>query len=560
MSIAPASEASATGGAPRDEIYPRLASDQIASLERIGRERALRAGEVLFEQGTADAPFYLVLEGAVEVFLPAGPDADRVLAVHHAGEFIGDVDLLAGRATVVSARAREAARVLEVERDHLRAALQRDPELGDVVLRALILRRHELLAQGRGDLVLVGSRHSAATLRLREFLTRNGRPHAYLDVDDDPAVQELLDRHQVGRDDIPVLICGGQRILKRPTFELVAECCGMSRLNAAVVRDLIVIGAGPAGLAAAVYAASEGLDVLVLESVAPGGQAGTSSRIENYLGFPTGLSGQELADRAFAQAEKFGAAVSIARTAAGLGCADRPFRIALTGGQEVQARSVAIASGVQYRKPAIPDLERFEGAGVYYAATPIEAKLCAREAVAIVGGGNSAGQAAVFLGRIASRVDILVRGPGLADSMSRYLIQRIEEAPNIVVRTRTEIVAAEGQRALERVICEEKTTHRRETLEVRHVFVMTGADPHTDWLKEFVALDPKGFIKTGHDLGRDDLDAAHWPLGRAPRHFETSVPHVFAVGDVRAGSVKRVAAAVGEGSACVQLVHQSLAD
>ena len=332
----------------------------------------------------------------------------------------------------------------------------------------------------------------------------------------------------------------------------------MNQVNEEVLRDLVVIGAGPAGLAAAVYAASEGLDVLVVESSAPGGQAGSSSRIENYLGFPTGISGHLLASNALVQAEKFGAELVVARTAVQLRCERRPYRVDIGSGHTVQARTVIIATGVQYRKPDIPNRLRFEGLGVYYGATQVEANFCQGEDVIVVGGGNSAGQAAVFLSSVGRRVNVLVRGPSLAESMSRYLIRRIEETSNITLRTRMRIEALEGDARLERVTWRDGAGQHT-TVDVGHVFLMTGADPNTAWLSKCVAMDAKGFVKTGPELLPGDLTAAHWPLARAPLLFETTLPGVFAVGDVRAGSVKRVAAAVGEGSVCVQLVHKVLA-
>jgi len=421
------------------------------------------------------------------------------------------------------------------------------------------LRRVGLLADGHGDATLIGSSHSADTLRLREFLTRNGHPHAYLDVERDKSVQELLDRFHVAVSDVPVLICRGDLVLKNPTNAEVAECFGFNRaLDPAKLRDVVVVGAGPAGLAAAVYAASEGLDVLVLETNAPGGQAGTSSKIENYLGFPTGISGEALAGRAITQAQKFGAEISVARTAERLVCdSKKTYEIGLSDGSVVHARTVIVATGVRYRKLELPNLQRFEGVGIHYGATHIEAQLCRDEEVIVVGGGNSAGQAAVFLSGHARHVHMLVRSGGLTETMSRYLIRRIEEIPNITLRTRTEVVALEGEDRLQGV----RWRGPDGTIEVRpisHVFLMTGGAPHTDWLDGCVARDEKGFVKTGSDLLHDDLVA--WPMPRAPHLLETNRPGVFAVGDVRSGSVKRVASAVGEGSICVQLVHRTLAE
>jgi thioredoxin reductase (NADPH) len=497
----------------------------------------------------------VVLEGEIEIL----SDRDAVITIHRPGNFSGDVDLIAGHPAVVRARARSAGRVLEIPADRARSLVQTDPELSQIFLRAFILRRALLMTQNLGSVVLIGSRHSAGTLTLQEFLTRNNQPYTYLDADQDPGVQRTLERFGVGVDDVPVVVCSGKTVLKKPTIEQVADCLGLSHLSRNVVRDLVVIGAGPAGLAAAVYGASEGLDVLVLETTAPGGQAGSSSRIENYLGFPTGVSGQELASSALLQAQKFGAEFVVARTAMELECGAGLYRIRLGGGVSVAARAVVIATGVRYRKPEIPNLARFEGVGVYYGATQVEALLCQGEDVAVVGGANSAGQAAVFLSEAPRNVTMLVRREGLSETMSRYLVRRIEETPNIALKTGTRIVALEGTGSLESVTwCD--SAGKTSTAPIRHVFMMTGANPNTDWLKSSVALDEKGFVKTGPELSPSDLAASEWPLSRSPLLFETNRPRVFAVGDVRAGSVKRVAAAVGEGSVCIQLVHKVLAE
>jgi thioredoxin reductase (NADPH) len=371
-------------------------------------------------------------------------------------------------------------------------------------------------------------------------------------------VQTLLDRFQVDPSEIPVLICRCVTVLRNPTNVEIADCLGFNdAIDRTHVRDLIVVGAGPSGLAAAVYGASEGLDVLVLEAGAPGGQAGTSSRIENYLGFPTGISGGELTGRAYSQAQKFGAQILIAKGATELTCERRPYTISIDVESRVPARALIIASGAEYRRPALENLSRFENGGVYFGATVMEAQLCAGEEVIVVGGGNSAGQAAVFLAQTARRVHVLVRADGLAATMSRYLIRRIEEHPAIEVHRRTEVVALEGADHLDRVSWRDGTG-RVETHAIRHVFVMMGAVPNTRWLDGCVALDDKGFIKTGSDLSREDLAAARWPLARPPYLLETSLPGVFAVGDVRAGSIKRVASAVGEGSIAVSFVHRVL--
>ena len=540
--------------ANQDEIFPTLTPEQVGRIAPFAREKTFADGASLWDQGHRNNPMFVVVEGEIAIL----SGTDHLVTVHHPGAFSGDVDLFSGRPTVVRGQARGTTRVLELGHDQLRRLVQTDAELSEIFLRAFILRRIALMARGHGNAVLIGSRHSAGTLAIQEFLTRNNQPYAYLDVDLDAEVQATLDSFGVGVGDVPVFICRGERVLKKPTTDEVGECLGLNQVNEEVLRDLVVIGAGPAGLAAAVYAASEGLDVLVVESSAPGGQAGSSSRIENYLGFPTGISGHLLASNALVQAEKFGAEFVVARTAVRLGCERLPYRVDIGGGHAVQARTVIIATGAQYRKPDIPDLGRFEGLGVYYGATQVEANFCEGEDVIVVGGGNSAGQAAVFLSAHGRAVNVLVRGPGLAESMSRYLIRRIEETPNITLRTRMRIEALEGDARLERVRWRDGEG-RRTTVDIGHVFLMTGADPNTAWLRDCVAMDAKGFVKTGPELLPGDLAAAQWPLARAPLLFETTLPGVFAVGDVRAGSVKRVAAAVGEGSVCVQLVHKVLA-
>jgi thioredoxin reductase (NADPH) len=454
---------------------------------------------------------------------------------------------------------REPGEVIELDREHLLALVQTDSELSEVIMRAFILRRVELIAHGFGDVVLIGSSHCVGTLRVKEFLTRNGHPYTYVDLDRDSDVQGLLDRFHITAQDVPVLICRGELVLRRPTNREIAECLGFNAtIDATLLRDLVIVGAGPAGLAAAVYAASEGLDVLLIETNAPGGQAGSSSKIENYLGFPTGISGQALAARAYTQAQKFGAQAVVAQSATNLLGEHKPYTVEIDGVTRIAARTVIIATGAAYRKPEIENLPRFEGIGVYYGATFMEAQLCAGEEVIVVGGGNSAGQAAVFLAQAARCVHMLVRSDSLADSMSRYLIRRIEENPAIVLRTRTEIKALEGDNHLERVSWRNSGTGESESRAIRHVFLMTGAVPATAWLDGSISRDAKGFIKTGPDLSPDDLNEACWPPGRLPHLLETSRPGVFAVGDVRAGSIKRVASAVGEGSIAIAFVHQVL--
>lgn len=545
--------------ARRERLFPRLAEGELERISQCGTRRRVEAGEILFDQGERNTHFFVVLSGALEVVRPTERGTEETIRVHGPGEFSGEVDMLLGRPSVARGRMREAGEVVAVNRDRLRQLVVVDPELSDLVMRAFILRRAMLIEHQQGDVVLVGSKHSAETLRLREFLTRNGHPHTYLDVESDAGVRELLERFGVAVADIPVVVCRGQTVLRRPSNQALAGTIGLTAdLDTRAPRDVVVIGAGPAGLAAAVYAASEGLNVLVLEAEGPGGQASRSSRIENYLGFPTGLSGEELAGRAFTQAAKFGAEFSIAHSAARLDGGTRPYSVGVDGGHVARARAVVIACGARYRRLDLQELERFEGAGVYYAATHLEAQLCRGEEVAVVGGANSAGQAAVFLSQRVRQVHMLVRSDGLADTMSDYLVRRIEETRNITLHTRTDVVALEGNDQLERVRWRDNRTGAVETRPIRHLFLMIGAVPNTQWLAGCLELDDKGFIKTGGDLGRDELSRAGWTLARPPHSLESSRPGVFAVGDARSGSVKRVASGVGEGAASVQLIHKTL--
>jgi thioredoxin reductase (NADPH) len=545
-----------------EQTFPTLTPAQIARLAAHGRVRRVEPGEALVNAGEQNSRFFVVTAGRIEV-LRQSQAGEELVTVHQPGQFSGEIAMLSGRRGFVTIRAPEAGEVIEIGRDQLLSLVQSDSELSDILMRAFILRRVEMIAHGIGDVAVVGSMHSPATLRIREFLARNGHPHAYIDLDTDPAAQSLLDHFHVGIDHVPVVICRGTSVLRNPTNREIAECLGFNEaIDQTHVRDVVVVGAGPAGLAAAVYGASEGLDVLVIESNAPGGQAGASSKIENYLGFPTGIPGHELAGRAYTQAQKFGAQVIIAKGATRLSCDRKPYALEIEDGSRVKARAVIIATGAQYRKLSrVPNPSQFDGAGVYYGATFFEAQLCGTDEVIVVGGGNSAGQAAVFLANTSRRVHLVVRADGLAESMSRYLIRRIEETPSIVLHAHTEITALEGNPAgtvLERVGWQDTRTGTGETLEIRHVFVMTGAAPNTGWLDGCVTLDGTHFIKTGPDLSPEDLLSAHWPLARVPHLLETSLPGVFAVGDVRCGNVKRVASAVGEGSIAVSFVHRVL--
>jgi thioredoxin reductase (NADPH) len=540
-----------------EQIFPKLTPAQIRRIAARGRMRTVEHGEVLYEQGDSAAPFFVVVTGELEVVRPSGT-IETLVTVHRSGQFSGEVGTLSGRRTLFRVRAIKPGKVIELDRQHMLVLLQSDAELGEILTRAFILRRVELVAAGVGDVVLIGSAHSADTLRIKEFLIRNGHPYSYIDLEHDPDVQNLLDSFHLAASEIPVVICRGKIVLRNPSKQQIADCLGFNEsIDQTQVRDLVVIGAGPSGLAGAVYGASEGLDVLVLETSSPGGQAGASSKIENYLGFPTGISGQELAARAYHQAQKFGAEILIAKGTR-LVCDSKPYIVEVENGARIPARTVMIATGAEYRRPPLKNLSQFEGAGVYYGATFVEAQLCIGEEVIVVGGGNSAGQAAVFLAETTKRVHMLVRSAGLAESMSRYLIRRIEETATIVLRPYSEISVFEGDDHLELVRWQNSQTGQTEEHKIRHVFVMTGADPNTSWLNGCVALDAKGFIKTGPDLSPENLSVAHWPIARQPYLLETSLPGVFAVGDVRGGSIKRVASAVGEGSIAISLVHKVL--
>ena len=546
----------------RTQAFPVLTAAQIARVRPGSKLRKVKPGEILFQPGDTEVPFFVLLSGNMEIVQPdlAG---ERPITTHGPGEFTGEITMISGQRCLVRGRVTEAGEFLEISGDGLRSLVARDAELSEVFMRAFILRRLALISRGLGTVIVMGSRHSAQTLRLREFLSRNSHPYTYIDLDTDKTSQELLDRFAVQLADVPVVVCRGQTVLRNPSTQKLADCLGFNvSIDTSKVRDVIIVGAGPSGLAAAVYAASEGLDALVIETDAPGGQAGSSSKIENYLGFPTGVSGEELAARAIAQAQKFGAKMMVGHGVVRLNCGRRPYEVVLDNGSVIPARAVIISTGAQYKKPGLANLKKFEGQGIYYGATYTESQLCGDEDVIVVGGGNSAGQAAVFLSQTAHKVYMLVRSGGLSDTMSRYLIQRITENPAIELHSRTEIVDLEGDTRLERVTWRDGATGETSTHEIRHVFLMTGASPRTEWLKGCLALDDKGFILTGRDLdaAAGFAPTAAWPLSRLPQMLETSLPGVFAVGDVRSGNVKRVASAVGEGAIAVHLVHRALAE
>lgn len=543
------------------QAFPILTQAQLDRARPYGKVRPVQAGEVLFEPGWQGMPCFVVLSGKLDIAM-LGLSGEQVFVTYGPGQFSGEVVLISGGRALSRGRVSEPGEFLEISADALRQLIAKDAELSDIFMRAFLVRRLALISEGLGNVVILGSRHSSDTLRLREFLTRNGHPHKYVDLDSDKGSQELLDRFGVKLEDIPVVICSGANVLRNPTNQKLAECLGFSgRVDQSRIYDVAIVGAGPAGLAAAVYAASEGLNAVVIESEFPGGQAGASSKIENYLGFPMGISGQDLAGRAVVQAEKFGARMMIGEKVAKIRCDEQPYQLTLENGSLIETRSIVVATGAQYNKPNVANLNQFEGRGVYYAATFMEAQLCTGEEVIVIGGGNSAGQAAVFLSETVGKVHMLVRGKELSSTMSRYLIQRIVENPVIELRFQTEIVAMEGASQLERVTWLDRATGEESVHDIRHVFVMAGASPRTDWLRGCLALDEQGFILTGRDLD-PVLDRAplKWPLSRPPQMLETSLPAVFAVGDIRSSNVKRVASAVGEGSISIHLVHRALSE
>lgn len=542
------------------QAFPVLTETQIKRLRPSGKVRKVAVGDILFEPGDTEVPFFVLLSGKMEIVQPT-ITGEREIVTHHPAGFTGEITMISGQRCLVRGRVTEAGEFLEISAEDFRSFIAKDAELSEIFMRAFILRRLALISKGSGNVILMGSRHCSGTLRLREFLSRNAYPYNYIDLDSDKTSQELLDRFKVELKDVPIVICNGVTVLRNPSPTELADCLGFNAsINKSQIRDVIIVGAGPSGLAAAVYAASEGLDVLVIENEAPGGQAGSSSKIENYLGFPTGVSGQELASRALTQAQKFGAKMMVAHSVVQLNCKQRPYEVVLDNGNALSARSVVISTGAQYKKPNIANLKQFEGRGVYYGATFIEAQLCENEDVVVIGGANSAGQAAVYLAQTARKVYMLVRSE-LSETMSRYLIHRITGNPQIELHQHTEIAGMEGNGELSRVSWIDRDTGKTTTRDIKHVFVMTGASPRTNWLKGCVVMDEKGFIMTGRDLDSSaDFIQAAWPLTRPPQMLETSLPGVFAVGDVRSGNVKRVASAVGEGAIAIHLVHRALAE
>jgi thioredoxin reductase (NADPH) len=535
---------------------PTLNREHIERIRSVAQLRSMRSGEVLYEPSCPDIPLFVVLDGTVSISR-TGED-DKILAVREPGQFTGEMSVISGSRSLLTARVTKDGAVLELTREKVLSLMAKDTELGDILMGAFVARRLLMIQLGEGNVVLFGTKSSARTLALREFLTRNGHPFTYNDIDAESCDGELMEKLAVRNGEIPVVYCNRRYVLRNPSIAELTACLDLNINIDKGVRDVLVIGAGPAGLAAAVYAASEGLKTLVIEKSAPGGQAGSSSKIENYLGFPTGLSGQELANRSIAQAQKFGAQLMVAQSVVHIDSSRQPYKVILESGLKFNARSIVIATGAQYARLPVEEAEAFTGRGVYYNATYMEAQLCDSEEIAVVGGGNSAGQAAVFLAQTSSKVHLLVRSRKLSESMSQYLIARIEAHPRIEIHYLTQIVAVTGTAHLESIEWKDDSSGVEVSRPIRHVFVMAGAAPRTEWLEDSFVLDKKGFIVTGPDLA--EYRNLEWPLSRSPLLLETSVPGIFAVGDARAGSVKRVASAVGEGAMAVHLVHRFLGE
>ena len=544
-----------------EQSFPTLSPEQIGRIEPLGVRKSWADGEFLFRAGQPGPGLYVILCGWVIISNSDGLGHDVPVVEQGAGQFLGEVGQLSGRPALVDGHARGAVEAILLDPGALRQLLIVDAAIGEMVMRALILRRVSLIEGGSGGPILVGPASMPDMIRLEGFLTRNGIPKTLLDPANDDGARALIERFHVHDDDLPLAICPNGEVLRNPTERALSHNLGLDAVDTSKTFDVVIVGAGPAGLAAAVYAASEGLSVAVLDSRAYGGQAGASARIENYLGFPTGISGQALAGRAYSQAQKFGAQVAIPVTVEQLDCSRRIPSVVLGDGRRVRARTVVVASGAAYRRPSVQGLQRFEGRGISYWASPIEARLAAGKEVALVGGGNSAGQAAVFLSNHCSIVNIVVRRP-LAETMSNYLVERIAAQPNITVHVGSEISELHGDRSgLTGVTWRDLETGETDRCEAHYLFLFIGADPNSTWLGECDAVrDRKGFVITGDALDEAALKGAGWHVDRKPAALETSIPGVFAIGDVRAGSVKRVAAGVGEGAAVVAQIHAYLAE
>lgn len=528
-------------------VFPRLSLQMVDRSLPYGTVQRYAAGETIYARGTREVDFLIVLAGSVLIAGMNMGAGEHIVTIHGDREFTGELDLFSGRESLVTARAATDSEVLRIERGQFRRYVAAEPDISDIIMRAVILRRLGLIQHAQAGVTVIGMGRVSTTLRIEQFLSRNGYPYVFVDLDSDEQGETLMREFNLSRSDMPVVL-SGLNIYRNPTILQLAQDLGISEeISPDAVFDVAVVGAGPAGLAASVYAASEGLSTIAIEGNAPGGQAGTSSRIENYLGFPSGISGLELATRAQTQAQKFGARLAVSRSVVGISAATHPFELILEGDRKVKARSIVIASGARYRKLDVQGYERFEMEGLHYSATAIEASLCQSEEIVVVGGGNSAGQAAVFLAAHARHVHMLIRGPELAATMSDYLIHRIASSAQISLHSNSQITQLEGTCHLERVTWKQSSTGKETTLAARNVFVMIGADPCTEWIKDIVQLDANGFVLTGGALP-----------GNSGGIYRTSKAGIFAVGDVRSGSVKRVASSVGEGSVVIADIHNYL--
>ncbi|MDE1155367.1 MAG: FAD-dependent oxidoreductase [Acidobacteriaceae bacterium] len=531
----------------RDLVFPTLTQAQVDRSLSYGQIEVYNAGETIYARGTRGVDFLIVLRGSVLIAGVSPQGEEAVITIHHAGEFTGELDLFSHREALVTARAATDTEVLRISRARFQEYVAAEVDIANIIMRAAILRRLGLVQHAQVGVTVAGAGRSGATLRIQEFLTRNGYPYRLIDTDTDLTAREFLDGFHLAASDLPVVVAASN-VYRNPEIPFLADVLGIAESTLQdEVFDVAVVGAGPSGLAAAVYAASEGLKTIVIEGNAPGGQAGTSSRIENYLGFPSGISGLDLASRAQTQAQKFGARLSVSRNVASIECAERPMHLVLEDRTVVRASTIVIATGAHYRKLNVPNCAQYEMYGLHYSATAIEARLCSEENVLVVGGGNSAGQAAVYLSGFAKHVHMLIRGPELAATMSEYLVQRISSSKRITLHVCSEISKLEGEPHLEKVAWTDHRSGEEASIEASHVFVMIGADPCTNWLGDCVELDEHGFVRTGH-RDEDGLTGA----------YRTSKPGIFAVGDVRSGSIKRVASGVGEGSAVVADLHRYL--